>query len=234
VLDGEETVEGRGCYVLSFTPVDPTRTLYRGRVWIDKTSYARVRVSSIQTNVEPPFLSNEERTTYKPATGPDGGDDWVISRIDGQQIYSTGGRNFIVLRDIVFSNHRINDAEFDTVRQPQAWLYRTVHNLALNHLRAGRKIVPLLAEASESIELCDAQPLPDEYLEKMEAIGATRLSLDVLDARSRELIRLKFEEGLSYKEISERTGLSMSNVGYLLHHALKDLAETLKKAGVMS
>ena len=117
VLDGEETVEGRGCYVLSFTPVDPTRTLYRGRVWIDKTSYARVRVSSIQTNVEPPFLSNEERTTYKPATGPDGGDDWVISPIDGQQIYSTGGRNFIVLRDIVFSNHRINDAEFDTVRQ---------------------------------------------------------------------------------------------------------------------
>jgi len=137
-------------------------------------------------------------------------------------------------QDIVQEAFMRLHAEFDTVRQPQAWLYRTVHNLALNHLRAGRKIVPLLAEASESIDLCDTQPLPDEYLEKMEAIGATRLSLDVLDARSRELIRLKFEEGLSYKEISERTGLSMSNVGYLLHHALKDLAETLKKAGVMS
>ena len=124
-------------------------------------------------------------------------------------------------------------SEFDTVRQPQAWLYRTVHNLALNHLRAGRKIVPLLAGESDSPELCDAQPLPDECLERMEAIGQTRLSLDVLDARSRELIRLKFEEGLSYKEISERTGLSMSNVGYLLHHALKDLAGALKKAGVI-
>jgi RNA polymerase sigma-70 factor (ECF subfamily) len=68
----------------------------------------------------------------------------------------------------------------------------------------------------------------------MEAIGQTRLCLDVLDPRCRELIRLKFEEGLSYKEISERTKISISNVGYLLHHALKDLAVALKKAGVMS
>src|SRR6266705_5541014 len=62
-------------------------------------------------------------------------------------------------QDIVQEAFMRLHAEFDTVRQPQAWLYRTVHNLALNHLRAGRKIVPLLAEASELIELCDAQPL---------------------------------------------------------------------------
>jgi len=137
-------------------------------------------------------------------------------------------------QDIVQEAFMRLHADFENVRQPQAWLYRTVHNLAVNQLRAGRKIVPLVAEETNQIELCDAQPLPDEYLAKMEAIGQTRLSLDVLDARSRELIRLKFEEGLSYKEISERTGLSISNVGYLLHHALKDLAEALQKAGVMS
>ena len=137
-------------------------------------------------------------------------------------------------QDIVQEAFMRLHAEFESVRQPQAWLYRTVHNLALNHLRAGRKIVPITAEEFRQAELSDTQPLPDEYLEKMETIGQTRLSLDVLDPRSRELIRLKFEEGLSYKEISERTGLSMSNVGYLLHHALKDLAAALKKAGVMS
>jgi len=137
-------------------------------------------------------------------------------------------------QDIVQEAFMRLHADFENVRQPQAWLYRTVHNLAVNQLRAGRKIVPLVAEEANQIELCDAQPLPDEYLAKMEAIGQTRLSLDVLDARSRELIRLKFEEGLSYKEISERTSLSISNVGYLLHHALKDLAEALQKAGVMS
>ena len=137
-------------------------------------------------------------------------------------------------QDIVQEAFMRLHVDFDNVRQPQAWLYRTVHNLALNHIRAGRKIVPLAPEEFEQPELRDAQPLPDEYLEKMEAIGQARLSLSVLDARSRELIRLKFEEGLSYKEISDRTSLSMSNVGYLLHHALKDLAVALRKAGVMS
>src|SRR3989442_15479254 len=34
-------------------------------------------------------------------------------------------------------------AQFDDVREPKRWLYRTVHNLALNHLRDGSKIVPL-------------------------------------------------------------------------------------------
>ena len=46
-------------------------------------------------------------------------------------------------QDIVQEAFMRLHADFATVRQPQAWLYRTVHNLALNHLRAGRKIVPM-------------------------------------------------------------------------------------------
>ena len=34
-------------------------------------------------------------------------------------------------------------AHFDQVRTPRSWLYRTVHNLALNHQRDRRRIVPL-------------------------------------------------------------------------------------------
>src|SRR5947207_1164744 len=33
--------------------------------------------------------------------------------------------------------------QFDEVREPKRWLYRTVHNLAVNHLRDANKIVPL-------------------------------------------------------------------------------------------
>src|SRR6266566_2020689 len=76
-------------------------------------------------------------------------------------------------QDIVQEAFMRLHADFDNVRQPQAWLYRTVHNLALNHLRADRKIVPMVADESNQIELCDTQPLPDEYLAKMEAIGQT-------------------------------------------------------------
>ena len=87
-----------------------------------------------------------------------------------------------------------------------------------------------LAPANTS---ADPQPLPDEQIARWEGIGLVRLSLASLDDRSRELIRLKFNEELSYKEISARTNLTISHVGYLLHHALKDLADALKRAGVM-
>lgn len=41
-------------------------------------------------------------------------------------------------------------ADFDTVRQPRPWLYRTVHNLAANHHRKHRKIVPLVGREGDN------------------------------------------------------------------------------------
>jgi RNA polymerase sigma-70 factor (ECF subfamily) len=54
-----------------------------------------------------------------------------------------------------------------------------------------------------------------------------------MEPRSRELIQLKFRDGLSYREISERTGLTVGHVGYLLHHALKALASDLANTGIL-
>jgi len=36
-----------------------------------------------------------------------------------------------------------------------------------------------------------------------------------------------------YREISEITGLTVSNVGYILHHAMKKMANELKKANTI-
>ena len=71
--------------------------------------------------------------------------------------------------------------------------------------------------------------MPDEQIARWEGIGLVRLVLETLDDRSRELIRLRFNEDLSYKEISDRTGLTVGHVGYLLHHALKAMAVELVK-----
>ncbi len=130
-------------------------------------------------------------------------------------------------------------AQFGQVRAPRSWLYRTVHNLALNHRRSGQRMARL-DRASDSgpdsdrdSDPPDAQPLPDEQIARWEGVGLIRLNLKNLDARSQELIRLKFTENLSYKEISQRTGLSVGNVGYLLHHSIKSLAADLAKAGLV-
>jgi RNA polymerase sigma factor (sigma-70 family) len=141
-----------------------------------------------------------------------------------------------VAEDIVQDAFMKLHAEFKEVREPRKWLYRTVHNRALNHRRQARKIVPLHPQSDteggqNSGEATDPQLLPDEEISRWEGIGLVRLSLEALDKRSRELIRLKFNEGLSYKEISARTGLTAGHVGYLLHHALKSIADELAKKG---
>ena len=142
-----------------------------------------------------------------------------------------------VAEDIVQEAFMRLHAQFDEVREPRRWLYRTVHNLALNHRRQAGKIVPLIPPGEEGgragNDTADPQPLPDEQIARWEGIGLVRLSLESLDDRSRELVRLKFNEELSYKEISARTGLGIGNVGYLLHHALKAIADELARNGVV-
>jgi RNA polymerase sigma-70 factor (ECF subfamily) len=127
-------------------------------------------------------------------------------------------------------------SNFAEVREPRRWLYRTAHNLALNQRRAADKIVqftPAHSEGQAHTEAPDPQPLPDEQIVRLEGIGLVRLSLQSLDERSRELLRLKFHENLSYKEIASRTGLTIGHVGYLLHHAIKTVAGELAKNGIV-
>ena len=149
-----------------------------------------------------------------------------------------GGRE--AAEDLVQEAFMKLHGQFTEVREPRRWLYRTVHNLALNHRRDSRKIVSITPATDPSHEsysshepdVTDESPLPDEQLARIEGIGLVRLSLAALDERSRELIRLKFNEDLSYAEISVRTGLKMGHIGYLLHYALKTIAAELAKTGV--
>jgi RNA polymerase sigma factor (sigma-70 family) len=125
--------------------------------------------------------------------------------------------------------------EFDQVRLPQRWLYRTVRNLALNQRRQSGRTISLNAPDEEKdpiAESADPSSFPDEQIIRLESIGLVRLGLETLDERSRELVRLKFNDELSYKEIAARTGLTVSHVGFILHHALKTIATELAKTGV--
>ena len=144
--------------------------------------------------------------------------------------------DFEVAEDIVQDAFMKLHAQFHQVRTPQPWLYRTVHNLAVDHQRRTHRIVLVADHAPDGEtppnDAIDSQPMPDEQIARWEGIGLVRLVLETLDARSRELIRLRFNEDLSYKEISGRTGLTVGHVGYLLHHALKAMALELVKTDI--
>src|SRR5258706_12106449 len=84
------------------------------------------------------------------------------------------------------------NAQFESVEKPRQWLYRTVHNLALNQRRTAGKTVSLDQfaedENASAAETADPASLPDEQIIRLEGIGQVRLSLESLDDRSRELI----------------------------------------------
>ena len=140
--------------------------------------------------------------------------------------------DFAIAEDVVQEAFMKLHTQFQKVLTPQPWLYRTVHNLAVDHQRRTNKIV-LVGDSKDdempANDATDSQPMPDEQIARWEGIGLVRLVLETLDERSREIIRLRFNEDLSYKEIGERMGLQIGHVGYLLHHALKAMAVELMK-----
>lgn len=113
------------------------------------------------------------------------------------------------------------------VENPRAWLYRSLRNLALNHLRDHARETPL-----DDAPALVAPDFPPDTLGRLEAVGLVRLLLSELPEDDRHLLRLKYNDNLKYREISQRTGLSIGNVGYRLHHLLKTLADSLRRSGV--
>ncbi|MCH6551143.1 MAG: sigma-70 family RNA polymerase sigma factor, partial [Planctomycetes bacterium] len=55
-------------------------------------------------------------------------------------------------------------------------------------------------------------------------------ALDALPKRQQEVIRLKFQAGLSYRDIGDVVGSSAGNVGVLIHTGLKALRARLQPA----
>ena len=121
-------------------------------------------------------------------------------------------------------------AHWEEVSHPRAWLFRCIRNLALNHIRDHKRETPMDPDR----EWEGSTPNPEQALGRLEAIGTLQLLVAELQDDDRTLISLKYQEGLPYEQISQRTGLSVSNVGYKLHHALKNLADSLRRLGVES
>ena len=118
----------------------------------------------------------------------------------------------------------------DEVDSPKAWLFRSVRNRAINFLRRKRREV--LSGDAGADQCTGPSDTPEQAIQRMEALALLRNTLNELNETDRTLVQLKYFENLKYREISERTGLSVSNVGYRLHHLLKELASKLRPLGI--
>lgn len=104
---------------------------------------------------------------------------------------------------------------------PAKWLFTVCRNRALNICRKEKRMTYLDEEILEKQESHD--PAPNEHIEHEEAAGFLLRIVATLPPRQQEVLQLKFQNDLSYQEISEITRLSVSHVGVLIHTALKTL-----------
>ncbi|MBL9151683.1 MAG: sigma-70 family RNA polymerase sigma factor [Verrucomicrobiales bacterium] len=103
----------------------------------------------------------------------------------------------------------------------KSWLYTVTRNRAIDILRKDK---PMTLSSSEAFEAIDDWRLdPAAEAERSESHAEVLRLVERLPENQREVIRLKFQADLSYKEIAEITDLSVSNVGFLLHTGIKRL-----------
>ncbi|MFB3904218.1 MAG: RNA polymerase sigma factor [Acidobacteriota bacterium] len=104
------------------------------------------------------------------------------------------------------------------------WLFRVCRNRAFDIMKTRHPDSPI-TELEHRVP--DGHDNPGDVFERKERLGLILELLETLPRNQREVIGLKFQHGLSYKEISSVTALSVTNVGFLIHTGLKTIKQRL-------
>jgi RNA polymerase sigma factor (sigma-70 family) len=101
------------------------------------------------------------------------------------------------------------------------WLFTVCRNAALDLRRKLGRGGPL------QIDLVDQRTGPAQLSERNDSAQMVLTILETLPPNQQEVIILKIQHHLSYREISSITGQSVGNVGFLLSTGLKSLRARL-------
>jgi hypothetical protein len=115
-LAGTERVGDYDCYVVRFEPVGEGQSLYRGTVWIERRTFARVKVQAVQTSLSAPVVSNEEIQTFAPVATIGNRPIFLFTALTARQIMLIAGRNLLVEKSVTFTDFQVNPSGFEGSR----------------------------------------------------------------------------------------------------------------------
>ena len=78
-------------------------------------------------------------------------------------------------------------------------------------------------EEGELERVAATEARPGRAVEAAETQASVLALIEQLTPQQQEVVRLKFQNGFSYKEISRITELSVTNVGFIIHTAVARL-----------
>ena len=163
---------------------------------------------------------------------PDSGKDaWITATVESHEARLIG-----YAARILGDWHRARDAVQDVFvklcdESPGAlggaitvWLFTAVRNRAFDIMRKEHRMQP--ADMA-TLDIAGSSPTPVAVLEAREAEGHLAAAVARLPLEQQEIVRLKFQEGFSYREIARITGHPEGTVGYLIHAAMQTLRREL-------
>lgn len=124
------------------------------------------------------------------------------------------------------------------IEHPGAWLYRVVHNLAMDAIRqrvrqrgAQQQIEDAARLRAATADASDEAAMGE--LEQRELVGLAMRLLGDLPEQQQQVITLKLLEGLTLRQIAVVLDSSPGSVNYHLNQGLARLAQQLRQKGVL-
>ena len=174
--------------------------------------------------------------SYGRATASPSG-DWVLRAVDRYErplityVAHLAG-DVERARDVVQETFvRLCSAKRDEVEPRLAqWLFTVSRNLAIDARRKERRMHRMSDTEPGTIRPAGGAafgPDPADAAARGDSVSQVLRSLAQLPPVQQEVIRLKFQHGLSYREIGEVLNLTATNVGFLIHTGLKTVRRRL-------
>jgi RNA polymerase sigma-70 factor, ECF subfamily len=123
-------------------------------------------------------------------------------------------------------------AAFDVTRRLSAWILRIAHNTAIDALRRRTlRTVWIDAARADGRPHEPAAPSAPDPVERSALHEALEIAMASLKPDQRVAIALRYEEGLSFEEISQVLGVPEATARSHVHRARKLLARHLSESG---
>ena len=143
----------------------------------------------------------------------------------------------IVQEAFVRLHRQVTGHGSDSVKHLTTWLFRVTHNLTIDMLRQRTK------RRRPPVTNVDPSSLSEEHAtDELDALGevlrrearqVALRELAQLDDQQRQVVLLKVIQGMTLRQVAEVIGISVSLVNHRLNQGLAELAQRLKKAGVV-
>ena len=112
------------------------------------------------------------------------------------------------------------------------WVLRIAHNRVLDHFRANKQ-VKTVNESSAGFDILGsknlAEPSIEDQLVSEQQAEEVRALIELLPEEQREVVKMRYYDGLSFKEIAEHTGVSINTALGRMRYALINMRQMIKE-----